>query len=144
VTVGVRVGVEVAPGGDVGVRVAVGVAAGVGVEVAPGGGVGVWVAVGVAPTLVGVKETAGVDVREGVGVGAESTGSVGELFSQANTSSRATATRPASRTRARFKPLASPEMPGHVQKASRPATGRLRKRGPYADPGGSELSASTS
>ena len=114
-TVGVRVGVEVAPGGDVGVWVGVFVGVGVGVEVAPGGGVGVrvavgvgvaetaGVAVGVAGTVVGVAGTVGVVVCVIVGVGVGATGSVGDLSSQASANSTATNTVPAATTRACFK-----------------------------------------
>jgi len=96
----------------------VNVAAGVGVEVAPGGAVGVWVAVAVC---VGVKVRVGVGVdvppggdvgvrvAVGVGVGVCTTGSVGSLSLQAIKGSRAAATKAANGTRARFKTLASPE-----------------------------------
>lgn len=116
--VGVRVGVDVAPGGEVGVCVGVevadagevGVCVGVGVDDAPG------VEVGVAGTDVGVAGTFGVDVRVtvGVGVGVTTTGSVGDLFSQAVTKTTETTARPANRTRALRKTPAPRDTPfGH-------------------------------
>ena len=118
VTVGAGVGVTV--GGGVFVKVGVGVVTvtasfGVGVGVDVGGPPGVDVAVGVTAMNVGVTGTPVVKVAVIVGVAVDATGSVGDLLSQAKTSSTVTPATTADTRRNRFTRCASLEVPVHVQ-----------------------------